>query len=311
MIQGNNKFIKIGEIIVNIGIDLGGSHISIGVIDDKGNIIEKKERRILTKEKSNIKEIIETNIIDNVKQYNKKYEIIEIGIAIPGTVNDKNIIKSVNLGIENYQIVDNLKKEIKIPIKIRNDVKSAALAESKYGALKNYKRSIFLTLGTGIGGAVIINGELLETGNLPGCEFGHMIIQKDGIKCNCGKKGCFERYSSMKAFKTNLRNVLGLDETTRGQELLEIIKKSVDNEKINEVIDQFIDYLSIGISNLINIFEPEAVGIGGSFVYFTDIFLEKLNTNIQNNNLLFNKREELIIVPATLGNDAGIIGSCV
>lgn len=311
MIQGNNKFIKIGEIIVNIGIDLGGSHISIGVIDDKGNIIEKKERRILTKEKSNIKEIIETNIIDNVKQYNKKYEIIEIGIAIPGTVNDKNIIKSVNLGIENYQIVDNLKKEIKIPIKIRNDVKSAALAESKYGALKNYKRSIFLTLGTGIGGAVIINGELLETGNLPGCEFGHMIIQKDGIKCNCGKKGCFERYSSMKAFKTNLRNVLGLDETTRGQELLEIIKKSVDNEKINEVIDQFIDYLSIGISNLINIFEPEAVGIGGSFVYFTDIFIEKLNTNIQNNNLLFNKREELIIVPATLGNDAGIIGSCV
>ena len=115
----------------------------------------------------------------------------------------------------------------------------------------------------------------------------------------------------MKAFKTNLRNVLGLDETTRGQELLEIIKKSVDNEKINEVIDQFIDYLSIGISNLINIFEPEAVGIGGSFVYFTDIFLEKLNTNIQNNNLLFNKREELIIVPATLGNDAGIIGSFV
>ena len=295
---------------MNIGIDLGGSHISIGVIDDKGNIIEKKERRILTKEKNNIKEIIETNIIENVKQYSKKYEITEIGIAIPGTVNDKDIIKSVNLGIENYQIVDNLKKEIKIPIKITNDVKSAALAESKYGALKNYKRSIFLTLGTGIGGAVIINGELLETGNLPGCEFGHMIIQKDGIKCNCGKRGCFERYSSMKAFKTNLRNELGLDETTRGQELLEIIKKNGENEKIIKVIDEFIDYLAIGISNLINIFEPEAVGIGGSFVYFADIFIEKLKTNIQKNNLLFNKREELIIVPATLGNDAGIIGSC-
>ena len=296
---------------MKIGIDLGGSHISIGVIDNKGFIIEKAERRILAKEKDNIKEIIETYIIKNVKDYSEKYKITEIGIAVPGTICNKKIIKSVNLGIENYQLVDNLKKEIKIPIKIRNDAKCAALAESKFGALKNYKRSIFLTLGTGIGGAVIIGGELLETGNLPGCEFGHMIIQKDGIKCNCGKNGCFEKYSSMKAFKTKLRNELGLDETTRGQELLDMIRKNGDNPKIRKVVNEFIDYLGIGISNLINIFEPEAVGIGGSFVYFSDIFIEKLKINIQNNNLLFNRRDEIIIVPAALGNDAGIIGSCV
>ena len=296
---------------MKIGIDLGGSHISIGVIDNKGFIIEKAERRILAKEKDNIKEIIETYIIKNVKDYSEKYKISKIGIAVPGTICNKKIIKSVNLGIENYQLVDNLKKEIKIPIKIRNDAKCAALAESKFGALKNYKRSIFLTLGTGIGGAVIIGGELLETGNLPGCEFGHMIIQKDGIKCNCGKNGCFEKYSSMKAFKTKLRNELGLDETTRGQELLDMIRKNGDNPKIRKVVNEFIDYLGIGISNLINIFEPEAVGIGGSFVYFSDIFIEKLKINIQNNNLLFNRRDEIIIVPAALGNDAGIIGSCV
>ena len=118
-----------------------------------------------------------------------------------------------------------------MPIKIRNDAKCAALAENKIGALKDYKRSIFLTLGTGIGGAVIINNELLDTGELPGCEFGHMVIQRDGIKCNCGKQGCFEKYASMKALKTNLRKNLGLDEKTRGQELLDIIRKNLKMKK--------------------------------------------------------------------------------
>ena len=203
----------------------------------------------------------------------------------------------------------NLKKEIEIPIKIRNDAKCAALAENAIGALKDYKRSLFLTLGTGIGGAVIINGKLLDTGNLPGCEFGHTVIKRDGIKCNCGKQGCFEKYASMKALKTNLRQSLGLDEKTRGQELLDIIRKNPSDEKINKVIDEYIEYLSIGISNLINIFEPEAIGIGGSFVYFSDVLLDRLIDNIIKKQYLFNKREKLIIIPAALGNDAGIIGS--
>ena len=197
-----------------------------------------------------------------------------------------------------------------MPIKIRNDAKCAAIAENKIGALKDYDRSILLTLGTGIGGAVIINNELLDTGELSGCEFGHMVIQKDGLKCNCGKNGCFEKYASMKALKNNLREALGVDEKTRGQELLDYLRKNPDDEKINSIIKEYIEYLSIGISNLINIFEPEAVSIGGSFVYFSDVLLEKLKNNIQKNNLLFNSRDELIIVPAALGNDAGIIGAC-
>lgn len=294
---------------MKIGIDLGGSHIAIGIIDNKNFLVEKKEKRLMAKEKKNIKNSIEEYIIQNTKELCKKYKISEIGIAVPGTINGTEIIKSVNLGIENYNIIENLKKEINLPISIRNDAKCAALAESKIGALREYKRSIFLTLGTGIGGAVIINKKLLETGELPGCEFGHMIVQKNGIKCNCGKNGCLEKYASMKAFKTNLRNTLHLDETTRGQELLEIIKKNPTNKKINAVIDEFIEYLSIGISNLVNIFEPEVIGIGGSFVYFSDILLDKLKLTIKKNKYLFNSREKLIIVPATLGNDAGIIGS--
>ncbi len=294
---------------MKIGIDLGGSHIAIGVINNKGFIVEKVEKRLLANEKKDIKTNIENYIIKNVKDLTKKYEILEIRIAVPGTVREKEIIKSVNLGVENYNLVSNLEKKINLPIKMKNDAKCAAIAESKIGALKEYRRSIFLTLGTGIGGAAIINGKLLETGELPGCEFGHMIIQKDGIKCNCGKKGCFEKYASMKALKNNLRKSLGLDETTRGQELLDMIRKNGEEPKIKNVVDEYIEYLSIGVSNLINIFEPEAVGIGGSFVYFSDVLLEKLKNNIQNKKYLFNQREELIIVPAALGNDAGIIGS--
>lgn len=295
---------------MKIGIDLGGSHIAIGVIDDKGYIVEKIEKRLLSKDKKNIKETIENYIIKNTNELMSKYKIKEIGIAVPGTIKDGIILKSVNLVVSNYNIIDNLKKEINLPIKIRNDAKCAAIAENKIGALKDYSRSIFLTLGTGIGGAVIINNKLLDTGELPGCEFGHVIIQKDGLKCNCGKNGCFEKYASMKALKTNLRHVLGVDEKTRGQELLDIIRKNPDNEELNKVIDEYIEYLSIGLSNLINIFEPEAIGIGGSFVYFSDVLLDKLIKNIMKKQYLFNKREKLIIIPAALGNDAGMIGAC-
>lgn len=295
---------------MKIGIDLGGSHIAIGVVDDKNYIVEKVEKRLLSKDKKDIKTSIENYIIKNVKDFTEKYKIKEIGISVPGTIKGTVIIKSVNLGVKNYNLVDNLKKEIELPIKIRNDAKCAAIAENKIGALKDYDRSILLTLGTGIGGAVIINDELLDTGELSGCEFGHMVIQKDGLKCNCGKNGCFEKYASMKALKNNLREALGVDEKTRGQELLDYLRKNPDDEKINIIIKEYIEYLSIGISNLINIFEPEAVSIGGSFVYFSDVLLEKLKNNIQKNNLLFNSRDELIIVPAALGNDAGIIGAC-
>lgn len=298
---------------MKIGIDLGGSHIAIGVMDNKGKILEKVEKRITGIEKSTIKKVIEEYIIEKTTNFLKQYKITEMGIAIPGTVKKETVVKSVNLGLKNYEIVKNLQEKIQLPIKIRNDAKCAALAESTYGTLKSYDRSIFLTLGTGIGGAVIIQNQLLDTGNLPGCEFGHMIIEKNGKPCNCGKKGCWEKYASMKAFKDNLREILQLDEKTSGKELLEILRKnnkdSKDYLQIHKLIEQYVTYLSIGISNLINVFEPEAIGIGGSFVYYEEIFLEKLKRKILEDKLLFNERKEIIIQTAILDNDSGIIGA--
>lgn len=294
---------------LNIGIDLGGSHIAIGVIDSNDVIVEKVDKRIMSKEKSNIKLFLEDYIVNNVKKLMEKYEITEIGMAVPGTIKGKEIVKSVKLGVENYNLVEIIEREISLPVKIRNDAKCAAIAECRMGVLKDSRRSVFLTLGTGIGGAVIIDGKLLDTGSLPGCEFGHMIIQKNGTKCSCGNNGCFENYASMKAFKDNLRNVLGFDENVSGKELLDYIRENPQDERVENIIEEFIEYLSIGISNLINIFEPEIVGIGGSFVYFSDILLDRLKDNIQKKNYLFNYRDKLIILPACLGNDAGIIGS--
>ena len=294
---------------MNIGIDIGGSHIGIGVVDKNGIIIEKVEKRILSQEKKNIKEILEKYITEQIEELSKKYKISKIGICSPGTISNNIIKKSVNLGLENYDLAGKISKKIQKTITVKNDCECAAVAENKYGCLKNYERAIFLTLGTGIGGAVIINNKLLDTGEVHGCEFGHMIIEKNGLQCNCGKKGCFEKYGSMKAFKNNLRNELGIDERTRRQDLIEIMRKDEKNEKVNKVIQEYMENLSIGISNIINIFEPEVIGIGGSFVFYSDILLEKLKQNIINKNYLFNPRKEINIVTAILGNDAGIIGS--
>lgn len=298
---------------MKIGIDVGGSHIGIGVVGKDGRIVEKREKRLTNIEKKNIEKSIEEYIIENSLEFTKKYKIESIGIAMPGTAIDGIIISSGNVGIKNYNLTKKLKEKIDLPIIIRNDAKCAAIAENRYGCLKGYERSVFLTLGTGIGGAAFLDSKLLKAGNKPGYEFGHMVIQKDGIQCTCGRKGCFERYASMKNFKNNLRNALGLDEKTRGEELLKIIRDSKPEDQnyhiIQNTVSDFIQNLSLGIVNLINIFEPQVIGIGGSFVYFEDVFLEGLRKEVANQIQEESERGRFIIRTAVLGNDAGIIGA--
>lgn len=294
---------------MKIGIDLGGSHIAVGLIDDDGKVLKKETIEILEEDKKNIEDIIENYIISEVNKIVEFQKVDRIGIAIPGTVDEKKIIKAVNLGIEDYNIVEQLGKQINIPIVIKNDAKCAAMAENKYGCIKQYSNALFLTLGTGIGGAAIFDNQLLDPKHLPGFEFGHMIITRNGRLCNCGKRGCFEKYGAMKAFKQSVIEEMNLDEKISGEDLLKVVKREEKNPIIENIIDEYTENLSIGISNLVNIFEPEAIGIGGSFVYFKDIFVEDLKNKILSGNLLFNKREDIIIRTATLGNDAGIIGT--
>ncbi len=298
---------------MKIGVDLGGSHIAIGVVDDNGKIIEKIEKRITDFEKQDIKKTIEEIITLHSLDLCEKYEITELGIAMPGWAIDGVVQTSGNLNIRDYPIVERLQEKIKLPIQIRNDAKCAGIAENKYGCLKDYGRSVFLTLGTGIGGAVFVDNKLLNTGKVPGCEFGHMVIEKDGIPCNCGRKGCFERYASMKVFKNNLKKALNLDESTRGEELIEIIRRNNPENENYDIVErqvaEYIENLSTGILNLINIFEPEIIGIGGSFVYFEDVLLERLRNKLKQEKINTIGGKDIIIETAVLGNDAGIIGA--
>lgn len=291
---------------MKIGIDIGGSHIGIGVVDNNGEIIIKTEKFL--SEKNNIRNILEEFITENVMQFALMYDIESIGIAVPGTIRNNNIDKAVNLNIENYNLATILEKILKIKVKLKNDAKCAALAEYKYGELKEYKNSLFLCIGTGIGGAVIYDGQLLEAEEVPGYEFSHMIIQKDGELCNCGKRGCFETYASLKRFKQKISDRFELN-TLSGKEIRKFIQENSENQILKEMIKEYIEYLSIGISNIINIFEPEVICLGGSFAEYENIFYEPLKQAILQGNLLFNPRHDIIIKLAKLKNDAGIIGA--
>lgn len=296
---------------MKIGIDIGGSHVAVGLISYNGTIICKSEKNIMNNLKKNdfkdilIKTIIEQieDVLEKAKSNITKIELI--GIAVPGMVSKTSIIKAENLYIKNFEIVNEINKYYNVPIKLRNDAKCAALAEKEYGSLKRAKDAIFLSLGTGIGGAVFLNESLLVPKKYEGFEIGHMVIKTNGIQCNCGRKGCFERYASMRLLKEKVGKKIGKENVT-GEELKILLEEN--NSKINEIIDEYIDNLSIGLGNLINIFEPDTISIGGSFAYYEKTLLNKLIQRLGKEEL-FNKNDIPKIVVAKLKNDAGIIGA--
>lgn len=138
-----------------------------------------------------------------------------------------------------------------------------------------------------------------------------MIIEKGGNDCNCGGKGCFETYCSMKKLKDKIKGELKIEEDIGGKELKEKLKQNLDNERIQKIIDEYIECFEIGLSNLINIFEPEKICIGGSFVYYEDILLDRLRKKVDNSNNIYNKFSTENIVLASLKNDSGMIGATI
>lgn len=305
---------------MKIGIDLGGSHVAIGLVDEHYEIIEKRTYYMTDRKQENIEDYIIQSIVHGINEIlnstNKRLEEIEsIGIASPG--NSKNgIIKNiVNLGIKEFNISERLTESLgmetfNIPIKVKNDGKCAALAEKKYGSLKDYRDCIFLCIGTGIGGAAFIDNKFLQPERNDGFEFGHMVIKKDGEKCNCGNYGCFESYCSKRKFKDKMSKLLGVDGYIEAAELTKKINENINtNSEIQQTLEEYIDNLALGISNIINIFEPQSVSIGGSMSHYEELIFAKLKEKIYNGTYLFNKENPPKILTAKAGNDAGIIGA--
>lgn len=292
---------------MKIGIDIGGSHIGVGIVNDQNLIIRKKEHEWTKTEKKNLYDNMIKYCIDYIEQICKEENI------------DVHQIESVGIGFPNKKIKDGIiytpERKINIPREIinqyniksylKNDVKCSGLCEKTIGNLKDYNNALFITLGTGIGGAYYYQNKLVVPNTYQGFEVGHMIIKAGGKKCRCGNRGCFEEYASMNAFRSKFKKLYNL-EKVNSKIVLEIYKSKEKEEELLKIIEKYIEYLSIGLSNLIYIFEPDAICIGGSFVHYEEIFLEKLKISLKEK---FKNREIPSILLAKYANDAGIIGA--
>lgn len=301
---------------MKIGIDLGGSHVGVGLVEED-RLIDSIDKNFTAEEKNNIEMSILINIENLICELLNKHnleikDIERIGIASPGTISNGIIVKAGNLGIYNFDLVSKLKEKYPIPIHMRNDGKCAALAEKKFGAMKEYDDCVFVNIGTGIGGAVFLGGKLLEPKKYSGFELGHMIIEKDGKQCTCGKKGCFERYCSIKALKEQITETLGIENhNISGQYLREELMVKY-HDKVQRDLEEFLQHLTVGIGNLIDIFEPEAICFGGSFSYYEgNPLLDEFRKRINYPNTTFNDGNKPKILTAIMKNNAGIIGATI
>ena len=295
---------------MKIGIDMGGSHVAIGIVNENGKIIEKFEKDIKTVG-DQAKAEISTYIIEIISKIKENHNIEKIGIGSPGTPKNGILTNLVNLKIKEFDITSILKEHFDIPVILKNDAKCAGLAEKTYGALKDYQDAVFLCLGTGIGANIFMAGKELQPIQNPGMEIGHMVIDKNGIECNCGKTGCFETLCSVKRLKDKLIDEMNLSKEVSSKELLEILKWRAKEENIKKILEEYIDNLNIGLSNIIDIFAPQAICLGGGFVYFEEILYKPFLEKYYNERKSFYKDRIPDIKLALLGNDAGIIGATI
>ena len=257
-----------------IGIDLGGTFIKGGIVSDKGELIVKEE--IPTQV-----ELGENQIASNIaklcemlvqKSGVSKDNIEGVGIGSPGMIDSKNgiVVFAANLGFVNTPLAKMVQDRVNLPVKITNDANAAALGEATYGAAKEFSDSIFITLGTGVGGGVVINNKLFEGNKSAGAEIGHMVICANGEPCTCGLKGCFEAYSSATALIRDTKRAMENDKTSKMWEVgLDGVsgKTAFAYAKVDKtakmVVDNYINMLALGLINLANIFRPQAIIIGG------------------------------------------------
>ncbi|EOD00426.1 ROK family protein [Caldisalinibacter kiritimatiensis] len=309
-----------------IGIDIGGTAIKAGLVNENGEILYKKEIR--TRAEREYKDI-ERDIIELIKdlikrsnEYGKNVKSIGLGIPGIGDVTGDFVVYCTNLGWRNVPLGKNLKSQFNLPIYIENDATVAGLAENVKGATKGSNSSIFITLGTGVGGGIIIDGKVYSGAHGTGSEIGHMIVGENFYDCNCGNNGCLETFASAtaiikyttKIIKHGNNDTLILEKT--GGDLNKITAKLVfdcakEGDKVaNESIDRMVKYLSIGIANLLNTLDPEIVAIGGGVSKAGDFLLEKVRKQV-GSYLLYKDIKYADIVLATLGNDAGLVGAAM
>lgn len=308
-----------------LGIDLGGMSIKAGVCDDNGNILVKDTCVTVRSEDGD-------RIINDMANLCLKViadagltvdDIEYAGIASPGSADSEKgvIIYAATLPFLNYPIAARLSEKTGIKkIYIDNDANAAAKGEATYGAAKGYKDSLFITIGTGVGGGIIIDGKVYSGFNFSGAELGHMVIVKDGDECPCGRKGCMECYASATGLIKITKRIMlenkdsamwniceGDIEKANGKTCFDGMLEGDTAAKA--VFDEYIGYLACGVINFINIFQPEVLSIGGGISKQGEVLLAPLREIVEREQYSRYSDKKTVIKAATLGNDAGIIGA--
>lgn len=307
----------------SIGIDLGGTNIKVGVVNEDFKIVGK----------SNIKtnlprpaEEIADSIAEGVKLACENAgisidDITAIGIGTPGVADRSSgvVLYSCNLGFNNTDIGGLLTQRLGKKVYVENDANVAAYGEVLAGAGKGYGDVVVVTLGTGVGGGIIIGGRIYTGFNFCGAELGHMVIEYGGRQCGCGRKGCFEAYSSATALITATKKAM---EENRDSKMWEIAgsienvdgKTAFDAMRANDaagkaVVDEYLNYLGCGLTNIVNIFQPEVLLIGGGICKEGDYLIKPLEEFIRRESYCINPNRSTVLKIAQLGNDAGIVGA--
>ncbi|MBQ3265419.1 MAG: ROK family protein [Ruminococcus sp.] len=309
-----------------VGIDLGGTNIVAGVVDDDYNIIAKANCKTnVPRPEAEICDSMAAVVKEAIKKAKLKMDDIDyIGIGVPGAVNPETRIieTSPNLFFKNWEIAKMMEERLHKYTKVENDANAAALGEFLAGSAKGARNAIAITLGTGVGGGIVIDGKIYSGSNYAGAELGHMVIVKDGRECGCGRKGCWEAYASATAL-INMTKEAIRNEKAEFSYMLHLADDDIDNVNGKtafdaqqagdntgaEVVEKYIGYLATGLINIINIFQPDVLCIGGGIAGQGENLLAPLRAIIEKERFTKYNEKQTKVCIATLGNDAGIIGA--
>lgn len=304
-----------------IGIDIGGTTIKGIIIDEKANVFAHDNIETGDRDGGNALCNNIVTLIDRMLKSAKieKPECKGIGIGCPGLIDSRNgkVVFAGNLKLKDFALAHLVSEKTGLPVKLTNDANAAALGEAKFGAGKKYDDSVLVTLGTGVGGGIVIDGKLFEGGSSAGTEIGHTVIVEDGYPCTCGRKGCFECYSSATALIRKTKEVMQKDKDSamwKSYNLEAVSGKTAfdyadTDESAKSVVDWYVKYLACGITNLANVFRPQVVMLGGGVSEQG----EKLSAPVQK---LLDKQifagtgyAPVKVVKASLGSKAGAFGA--
>lgn len=305
-----------------IGVDIGGTGIQAGVVNQDGKILFRKE--CSTDIKNGFEKIMnDINTLVRELLYENKIDIDEIesiGFGVPSFINKRGIVTCVNLGWSEVEFMDALRERFpEVSVYAENDATVAALGEAILGSMKGSKVGVLYTLGTGVGGGIIINGKVFTGANGMGSEIGHVVIGDNYFDCNCGKNGCLETFCSATAI---IKHAQKLIQEGRESVILDMADGKIENIDAKMVFDSYREgdcvavdtikrfklYLSKAMANMINTLDPDIISIGGGVSRASDIILDGLKDSIRE-QILYKKEDFAKIVCATLGADAGIIGA--